>query len=72
LAVVQRPFSHGTVFNASQVLDRDAEAAARGTARCASHVLDHGAHAADQTATCDNATLAQQEKKTRQMNRRTE
>ena len=35
----------GVVPCASQILDRGAEAAARGAARCASRVLDRGAQA---------------------------
>jgi hypothetical protein len=61
--------ARGTGSSASQVLDRYAEAASHGTARCASHVLDHGANATDQIFACDDAMLAQQEKKTRQMNK---
>jgi hypothetical protein len=61
-----------TVPCASQVLDRGAEAVARGAARCASHVLDRIAQAGAQTVACGDATLPQQEKKTRQMSKRTE
>jgi hypothetical protein len=42
----------------SQVLDRGAQAVARGAARCASQVLDRGAKAVARGA----ATLPQQEK----------
>jgi len=54
------------------VLDRVAKAVARGTACYASHVLDHGSQAGAQAAACGDATLPHQEKKTRQMSRRTE
>jgi hypothetical protein len=56
----------------SQILDRGAEATARGAARCTSHVLDRGAQAGAKTGACDDTTLSQQEKSTRQMRRRTE
>ena len=42
----------GAVPWASQVLDRVAEAVARGAARCASHTLNRGAQAGAQTVSC--------------------
>jgi hypothetical protein len=60
--------AHGSCL--SQILDRGAVAAARGAARCASHVLDRSAQAGDKAAVCGGATLPQQEKGTRQMSRR--
>jgi hypothetical protein len=51
------------------VLDRCAEAVARGAARFASHVLDRGVQASNLTVSCSDATLLHQEKNTRQMSR---
>jgi hypothetical protein len=39
---------------------------------CALHVLDRRAQVGAQTIACDDATLPQQEKSNRQINRRTE
>jgi hypothetical protein len=52
--------ARGAVSCASNIFARSAEAATRGTARCAWHVPDHGPQADAQTVDCGNATLPHQ------------